>query len=156
MLTLRSIFWTLLLPGTMTVVIPYSILQENGARIVVNWHLLGIGPIGAGAWILLSCVWHFQTSGHGTLAPVDPPKFLVIRGLYHYVRNPMYFGIVMILLGETLVFWSAGILWYSFIFIIIANLFIRFVEEPNLERQFGEPYREYCRSVHRWIPRFRK
>lgn len=85
MLILRSIFFTFLLPGTVTVVIPYFIVSDGqidqpGSRTL--WCYLGLLPIGGGAGILFRCIWDFVVAGRGTLAPVDPPKHLVVRGPY--------------------------------------------------------------------------
>ena len=156
MLTLRSIFWTLLLPGTITVVIPYFITKGYATTNLTGWNLTGTLPMGAGAWILLTCIRDFQIAGRGTLAPVDPPKILVVQGFYRYVRNPMYVGIGTFLLGDSILFWSANLLCYAAAFLILANLFIRFIEEPMLERRFGDSYRVYRSSVRRWLPRFPK
>src|ERR1700730_1662517 len=116
MLTLRSIFFTVLLPGTVTVVIPYFIISDGridhpGSRTL--WSYLGLLPSGIGAGILFRCIWDFAVTGRGTLAPVAPPKHLVVRGLYRYVRNPMYVGVISILLGESLFFGSLSLLCYA-------------------------------------------
>ena len=106
-----------------------------------------------GAAGLLWCIWNFFAAGRGTISPVDPPKHLVVRGLYRYVRNPMYVAVVTILIGEGIFFISIPVLIEAGIFIILANLFVRFYEEPALRRKFGASYEEYLRTVGRWIPR---
>ena len=88
------------------------------------------------------------------MAPVDPPKELVVRGLYRYVRNPMYVSVTFILIGETILFLSPGVLIETAIFVLAVYLFVVFYEEPTLRRQFGESYERYSRTVGRWIPRF--
>ena len=72
------------------------------------------------------------------MAPVDPPRHLVVRGLYRYVRNPMYVGVIAILLGEALLFGSLTLLWYAAAFFAVAHLFVVLYEEPALRGQFGE------------------
>lgn len=94
------------------------------------------------------------SAGRGTLAPIDPPKNLVIQGLYRYVRNPMYVSVVTILLGESIFFMSRPILIEAGIFFAMANLFVAFYEEPALRQQFGDAYEKYKQSVGRWIPRY--
>jgi hypothetical protein len=82
MLTLRSIFFTFLLPGTVTVVIPYFVVFGGHIDRLESWtlwHYLSLLPIIVGAGILFWCVWDFAVAGRGTLAPVDPPKHLVVR-----------------------------------------------------------------------------
>ena len=154
MLLLRSIFFTFLFPGTVTILIPYLILRggsTGGQREAFTY--LGLPLIAMGAFGLLWCIWQFFAEGRGTLAPVDPPKHLVIHGLYRYVRNPMYVSVMTILLGEAVFFASLPILIEAVIFFIVTNLFIRWYEEPALQEQFGESYEEYKKSVRRWIPR---
>jgi protein-S-isoprenylcysteine O-methyltransferase Ste14 len=155
MLALRSIFFALLLPGTMTVLIPHFIVsrgQPGQWGHWTPWQFLGLLPIGVGAGVLFRCIWDFAVAGRGTLAPVDPPKDLVVRGLYRYVRNPMYVGVLTILLGEALLFRSLALLCYAGIFFTVTHLFVVLYEEPTLRRQFGESYETYCRRVHRWFP----
>jgi protein-S-isoprenylcysteine O-methyltransferase Ste14 len=157
LLLLRSIFFTFLLPGTVTVLIPYWILS-SGAGISPEHEALryfGFPPIVIGAAGLLWCIWEFFSEGRGTLAPVDPPRHLVVRGLYRYVRNPMYVSVVMILIGEASLFMLTRVLLEAVVFVVLAYLFVVFYEEPILRRQFGESYERYVQNVGRWIPRSR-
>jgi len=156
MLLLKSIFFTFLFPGTVTILIPYLILREgaSGGQLGV-FRYLGLPLIAIGACGLVWCIWQFFAEGRGTLAPVDPPKHLVVHGLYRYVRNPMYVSVMTILLGETIFFSSLPIFVEAVIFFLATNLFIRAYEEPALQKQFGESYGEYKKSVGRWIPRLR-
>jgi protein-S-isoprenylcysteine O-methyltransferase Ste14 len=152
-LVLRSIFFALLLPGTATLLLPYFILSR---RLVLHWDVIGFAGLVAilvGASILIRCIVDFARLGRGTLAPVDPPKELVVRGLYRYVRNPMYVGVVLVLLGESALFRSTDLLLYTGVFFLIANLFVMLYEEPTLRARFGESYEQYRRTVGRWIPR---
>jgi len=87
---------------------------------------------------------------------VDPPKELVVQGLYRYVRNPMYVSVSTTLLGEALLLRSLALLLYWAIFFTAANLFVMLYEEPALRSQFGESYESYRREVGRWIPRRRR
>jgi protein-S-isoprenylcysteine O-methyltransferase Ste14 len=93
--------------------------------------------------------------GRGTLAPFDPPERLVVRGLYRYMRNPMYVGVLIMLLGEALFFESLALLWYAVIWFGVINVVVVAYEEPTLRGDFGESYDLYCRTVHRWVPTFR-
>ena len=155
MLALRSIFFTLVIPGTVTVLLPHLILARTGATFPDAWtplHILALVAMLMGAGILLRCIWDFAVQGRGTLAPNDPPRDLVVQGLFRYVRNPMYLGVLLLLLGEALFFRSAGLLQYSAAWFFIVNLVVLFYEEPALRRRFGESYQQYTRLVHRWIP----
>ncbi len=155
-LALRSILWTLLLPGMFAFYLPW---RYFGVREVdFNWrdplHVVGPTLFAMGALLLVTCIWEFARSGRGTLSPVDPPKELVVQGLYRYVRNPMYLSVLTIVLGDILLTRSIPLLVYWVIFFAAANLFVMGYEEPTLRGQFGESYERYTRIVGRWIPKF--
>jgi protein-S-isoprenylcysteine O-methyltransferase Ste14 len=155
MLALRSLLYTIIIPGTVTVLIPYLVVSGSGERVPPQWGLLqvlGLMFAIVGATILLRCIWEFMVTGRGTLAPVDPPTQLVVRGLYRYVRNPMYLGAFTLLLGEAAFFESFLLLLYAVAWFMIINLIVMLYEEPVLQRRFGESYERYTRSVHRWLP----
>jgi protein-S-isoprenylcysteine O-methyltransferase Ste14 len=155
MLALRSLLYTIIIPGTVTVLIPYLIVSGRGEHIPQPWGLLQVVGLVAGvlgASILLRCIWEFMVSGRGTLAPVDPPTQLVVRGLYRYVRNPMYLGAFTLLLGEAAFFESLPVLLYAIAWFTIVNMIVLLYEEPVLHRRFGESYERYTAAVHRWVP----
>ena len=156
---LKTLVFTVLVPGTVTVLVPYGLLEWK-----LEWssletrHLgwLGLPLVALGALGLLWCAWHFAVTGRGTPAPLDPPKLLVVRGLYRVTRNPMYGSVLTILLGESLVFASWILLAYATALWCAFNLFVVLHEEPTLRKRFGPPYEEYCRRVPRWIPRVQR
>ena len=118
---------------------------------------LGWIVVAIGAAIGLPCVWEFAWRGLGTPAPFDPPRRLVISGPYRFVRNPMYVGMGIALLGEAIVYPNLTLVMLGLIVVLWAavTLFIIGYEEPTLRRMFGSDYEAYCRQVHRWIPRLR-
>ena len=155
MLVLRSIIFTILVPGTVTVYIPYLIVTRWRPTAFPGWdvaQVLSLMPMAVGAAILLHCIWMFAWVGRGTLVPFDAPRQLVVQGLYRYVRNPMYVGVLLILLGEAALFESRVILEYTAGWFVVVNLVVLLYEEPMLRSQFGESYKQYCRAVRRWIP----
>ncbi|HEX6925123.1 MAG TPA: isoprenylcysteine carboxylmethyltransferase family protein, partial [Longimicrobiaceae bacterium] len=93
--------------------------------------------------------------GRGTLAPWDPPRRLVITGVYRHVRNPMISGVILILAGESLAFSSAALGTWTAVVLIVNAVYIPVVEEPGLARRFGEEYEAYRAHVPRWVPRLR-
>jgi protein-S-isoprenylcysteine O-methyltransferase Ste14 len=107
-------------------------------------------PIALGAAFYCWCAWEFASAGRGTPAPIDPPKLLVARGLYRVVRNPMYVGVLLVLLGESLVFGSWDLLRYAVLVWLCFHLFVVLYEEPALRRKFGASYEDYCQRVWRW------
>lgn len=153
-LATRSIVWALLLPGLVAGYVPWTFF---GLREVdFTWrnplHVIGGLLVASGTALLIACIREFARSGRGTLSPVDPPKELVVQGLYRYVRNPMYLSVTTILLGEILITRSAALLVYWAIWFAIVNAFVIGYEEPWLRRQFGESYERYTREVGRWTP----
>lgn len=115
---------------------------------------LGYALCAAGLVIGVACVAEFVTRGQGTPAPFDPPRVFVASGPYRYVRNPMYVGGVAALAGAGLIVRSASILVLALIFLVIAHLLVVLYEEGALVAKFGDSYREYQRSVHRWLIRW--
>jgi protein-S-isoprenylcysteine O-methyltransferase Ste14 len=146
-----------MLPGLLAGYVPWRFFGL--ARVQVNWlnllHVLGLTCTGLGVGLLAACIWEFARQGGGTLAPIDPPRHLVVRGLYRYVRNPMYLSVTTIVLGELLLTRSLALLTYWAVWFAVVNLFVMAYEEPTLRRQFGPSYERYSRTVPRWIPAFR-
>jgi protein-S-isoprenylcysteine O-methyltransferase Ste14 len=158
MLLLRSIFFTVVQPGIVTVLIPYWLISLRRAEVFSTQRPLrysGLLLILIGAAGLLWCIWDFYSAGRGTISPIDPPKHLVVRGLYRYVRNPMYVSVVTILVGEAIFFMCLPVLIEAGAFFVLASLFVTYYEEPSLRRRFGESYEKYLQTVRRWIPRYR-
>ena len=153
---LKTLLFTIFVPGSVLVLVPSWILggfprPERGS---LTW--LGVFLILVGASIYFRCAWEFAVRGLGTPAPIAPTKFLVTTALHRYVRNPMYIGVLGVLVGEAALFRAVALLEYAAICFAAAYLFVILYEEPTLHRQFGESYEEYRRSVPRWIPRVRR
>ncbi len=113
-----------------------------------------IGAIGAA--IALSSVSSFAFIGRGTPAPFAAPRRLVTRGLYRFVRNPMYIGVGLFFAGAAVFYQSLLALAYAGLFFVGSHLFIVFYEEPTLRRTFGTDYSRYCGHVRRWRPHVRR
>jgi protein-S-isoprenylcysteine O-methyltransferase Ste14 len=156
-LGIRSLFWAVLVPGTVAGYLPWRFFGLSAARVnpANPAHLLGVVVLGLGIVLLGACIWEFARSGRGTLAPVDPPRELVVRGLYRYVRNPMYLSVALILIGELLLTRSRALLGFAAAWFVAVNLFVVGYEEPALRRRFGESYRRYTERVGRWVPTIR-
>ena len=152
-LLLRNLIFTALQPGLVAGVIPYYILDgEITPQTPWTLHTYGgLVLISLGLIIMFRCVLQFVWEGKGTLSPIDPTRRLVVRGLYRYSRNPMYVGVMLILIGEAIVIQSSALWIYLAIIFSAFNLFILIHEEPRLKRDFGQEYRLYCKKVRRWI-----
>jgi protein-S-isoprenylcysteine O-methyltransferase Ste14 len=147
-------FWRALLaflacPGVVALAIPAAWLHSSGRFTAV--HPLGLALLGSGVVALLWCVRDFYHSGKGTLAPWDPPKVLVVVGLYRHTRNPMYVAVSLVLLGWALSFASTDLLVYAALVMLAFQIRVVLGEEPWLARTFGEQWEQYRRQVPRWL-----
>ena len=154
-LFLETIVFTVLITGTVAFCLPRIILDSARLRLPTSWPVAQLAapvPLGLGAAIYLRCVWEFATRGRGIPAPIDHPKELAVTGLYRYVRNPMYLGVLLFLLGEALFFQYGNLFLYAMWWLALVHLNVPFYEEPNLKRKFGRSYKKYARAVDRWAP----
>lgn len=158
---LRHLLSILLLPVMVTIVVPRW-LQHAELPLASSVHasasagmatrLLGALVLVGGVALFFWCVALFANVGKGTLAPWDPTRRLVATGPYRWVRNPMISGVAGILAGEALLLRSPRLAAWLALFIVINEVYFRLVEEPGLERRFGDEYRRYRAAVPRWIP----
>ena len=157
MLWLRTVLFTLLVPGTVMGVAPFALIVSiAGPHFDFgDARFLGLIPLALGLAIIVWCFADFVRRGQGTPAPYDPPRRLVIAGLYRFVRNPQYVGVVLVLIGEALLSGAGVLFGYAALMALIYHLFVRFYEEPHLRLFFGEEYLRYCEETPRWILRWR-
>jgi protein-S-isoprenylcysteine O-methyltransferase Ste14 len=159
---LRHLLAIAALPFVVTVVVPIWIARADGIVPALGTNatelalqIAGVGMLAIGLMLFAASLRRFATDGQGTLAPWDPPRSLVVRGPYRYVRNPMISGVVFILFGEALVLLSASHAWWAAIFLLLNFVQIPLFEEPQLRRRFGGEYAHYARHVPRLVPRLR-
>lgn len=159
---IRHLFAIAALPFVMAVLIPIWISRRYESGSVNDMFVLpilariaGLCFLLTGLFLFLHSLRRFATEGKGTLAPWDPPRHLVIRGPYRFVRNPMISGVLFILIGEALVLFSLPHALWALIFFAINAVYIPLLEEPQLRHRFGEEYIEYCKHVPRLVPRLR-
>lgn len=147
----RALVAFLLLPGVFAGVVPYWIASADPWR-CSGW-TLGAFVMGCGAFVLLWCVRDFYVAGKGTLAPWQPPKRLVVIGLYRYSRNPMYLGVLTVVIGWAIFMGSPLLCCYLLVVALAFHTSVVFYEEPILSRQFAEEWQSYAARVPRWVPR---
>ncbi len=155
MVLLKTLIFTVVMPGTVGVILPLFLLRGSGdltLPIPSIW-MVGVVPLTLGAALYFWCAGAFTFIGKGTPAPIDAPKVLVIQGPYRWVRNPMYVAVLLVVLGEAILFHSIMLVVYALLFWFIVHSFVVLVEEPSLQAQFGASYETYRRVVPRWIPR---
>ena len=145
----------LVLPFTVTVVVPYVIYDRQDHRIpeVIYFNILGVIIGLAGLALFFYTVFLFKTVAKGTLAPWSEKHELVIQGPYRYCRNPMITGVLFVLIGEALFLHSLAIALWTACFVVINTIYFMLSEEPALQKKFGKDYEEYKKHVSRWIPR---
>ena len=151
---LKTLLFTLMVPGTVVVLLPYLLIHselrsiEAAGGIYPYLSLIFFVP---GALIYFKSTGDFAFVGQGTPAPADPPRRLVIKGLYRYTRNPMYIGIILLLLGQLVLYHVPQLLAYCLMVPVAFQLFILYYEEPTLIEKFGAPYLRYKQEVPRWL-----
>ncbi len=153
---MRAVTYAALFVGLVLVFLPARVLSWSGVTrpaAIAAPQVVGMVVGAVGAALALWCVLTFAFVGKGTPAPFDPPRQLVVRGPYRCVRNPMYVGAGLALIGAVLYYESAALLGFAGIFFLATHLFVVWYEEGTLRRMFGEEYDTYCRRVRRWWPR---
>lgn len=155
----RALTYATLFVGVLLVYLPGRLLAAAGIAPPAR-----LGPAqgaglllgGAGAALALGAILAVVTLGRGTPAPFDPPRRLIVRGPYAWLRNPMYLGAGAALAGAALYYQSGRLLAYAGTFLVAMHLVAVGYEEPALRATFGAAYAEYCRGVGRWLPRPRR
>ena len=149
----RVLIFLLVIPGTLMFYLPGYLLFKSGISWVpdltsptVMFFIPGI----AGLTIVLACVRDFAVHGQGTPAPVNPPRMLVVSGLYRYMRNPMYTGVVTVLLSEAALYRSPALFLCAVVVFAGFHAFVVLHEEPHLRQVFGSSYDKYCMRTPRW------
>jgi protein-S-isoprenylcysteine O-methyltransferase Ste14 len=142
-------------PGTVVGLVPWLITRWEITGSGLPWRLLqaiGVVLIVAGLIPPVHAFVQFVKAG-GTPMPIAPTQCLVVTGFNRYVRNPMYLGLIVVMLGQALLFGSLALVLWAAAFWIITASFVRWYEEPTLVDEYDGEYEEYRRHVHAWLPR---
>ncbi len=150
---IRALISFLILPGVFGFFIPISFVCFTGIN-DIQW--AGVPVVLLGFLLLLWCVRDFYVSGKGTLAPWDPPRKMVMVGLYRYIRNPMYASVLILVLGWGILFQSKVLSAYTGLLFLVFHIRILTYEEPWLHKTFGEEWQSYKSKVPRWLPNLLK
>jgi protein-S-isoprenylcysteine O-methyltransferase Ste14 len=145
----RAIAAFVALPGIVAFAAPIAIGTSAGRP--VRHAAVAAVVICTGTLLLLWCVREFYVAGKGTLAPWAPPKHLVTSGPYRLSRNPMYVGVVMILIGWWLLWDSRTLFFYTLAVLGAVHLRVLLAEEPWASRNFGAEWEAYRARIPRWI-----
>jgi protein-S-isoprenylcysteine O-methyltransferase Ste14 len=154
-LFLKNALFTVVVPGVVAVYFPLTMIVAAPEDLLARWtpgRIIALVPLVAGTALYLWCLWEFAVHGRGTPAPFDAPRQLVVRGPYRWVRNPMYLGVELVILGWSVLFHSLALALYAVVVGLAFHGFVVLYEEPALRRRFGAAYRNYCEQVGRWLP----
>ncbi|WP_246998396.1 methyltransferase family protein [Halosolutus gelatinilyticus] len=154
---LKTAVFTVLVPGIVAVAIPQLLARhQSRPRLPISTGVVttvGNLSLFSGVLLYVHTAFQFGSEGEGTPSPTDEPDELVTGGIYSYTRNPMYIGVLLVILGQALRRRSLSILWWAVgCWIGFHNRVIRF-EEPHLVEKHGEAYERYRERVPRWLPR---
>lgn len=152
---IRAVTYAALLVGLVLILLPWDSLSWSGIARPAEIHapqVVGMAVGVGGAALALWCVITFAFVGGGTPLPFDPPRRLVVRGPYRFVRNPMAIGVALALAGAALYYQSVGLMTLLGLFVLVIHLFVVLYEEPTLRRMFGDEYEAYSSRVRRWWP----
>jgi protein-S-isoprenylcysteine O-methyltransferase Ste14 len=152
----RALTYAVFFVGFFLVVLPFRLLSSAGvapSSAAGVWQVAGLAVAAIGSLLGLACIFAFVFVGKGTQAPFDPPRRLVVRGPYKFIRNPMYVGAAAALAGAALFYRSMALFVYAVVFLLVGHLFVVWFEEPALLRAFDGEYDAYCARTGRWWPR---
>jgi protein-S-isoprenylcysteine O-methyltransferase Ste14 len=151
----KTLVFTAVVPGTVLGIVPWRLRGDAAVAVKGTEAVAAILVIVLGIAIYLyTAFWSFALMGGGTPAPIAPTKILVVEGLHRFVRNPMYIGVELAVLGQAWLFHSLALIIYLAFTATAVHLFVLFYEEPTLRKRYGEEYDRYCRAVPRWIPKW--
>ena len=158
---LKSILFGFVSGIGIMIILPYILTVLNSSFNLPAYSSLTLRIIGfilfiLGVSVFIYCSALFSKIGRGTPVPVEPPKKLVISGLYKFTRNPIYIGYFFIFLAEFFMFGHLLLLFYSVFIMLLIYIYIVYFEEPVLKKRFGNSYIEYTKKVPRWIFTFSK
>ena len=145
-----------LAPGVVAGVVPWWLTGWRALPVWAPLRWLGAVLVIAGVGVLVSAVVQFVAEGIGTPAPIAPTGRLVVRGLYQYVRNPMYLAVLAAIAGQALILGQAVLGIYALVVALAFVAFVRGYEEPTLRERYGAEYDSYQRAVPGWWPRLRR
>lgn len=153
--TTGSVLFFCVAPGTVVGLVPWLLtgwrIRDTPTALWVTGAVLLVVAVG----FLVHAFVRFVVEGFGTPAPVARTRRMVVGGVYRHVRNPMYLAVVTAIGGQALVLGQPVLLWYAVAVGLLQAGFVKFYEEPELRRRYGEAYDAYRRAVPAWLPRLR-
>lgn len=153
--TLRTILYAALFLGLLLGYLPWQVLRLDaalGQSLQAFFMYLGLSLFVLGSGLLFSGAYYLVLRGEGTPLPFDPPKRMVVAGPYAHVQHPLMLGLLLVAFAEAFLLYSAVLCLYAVLLVVLANFYLTHIEEPRLEKRFGDDYRAYRNAVPRWLP----
>jgi protein-S-isoprenylcysteine O-methyltransferase Ste14 len=153
--SLRTFLYAVVVLGLVLGYIPWQMLRLDaaiGQSLQAFLTYLGLLLFVIGAVLLFSGAYYLVLRGDGTPLPFDPPKRMVVAGPYARVQHPMMLGLLTVAYAEALWCYSVSLGLYAVLLTVLANIYLTYIEEPGLEKRFGDDYRAYRDAVPRWLP----
>lgn len=154
-LLLRNLLFTTAAGAGLLWWIPFHWFERHAA-VPAEWRwpqIIGAAFALLGVVVFLHCQWLILGRGQGTILPLDPPRRFMRRGLYKWVRNPLYLALILLVGGEAVFFTSWHLAVYFTCFVCLLHLLVVSYEEDSMRFRFGAIYEDYKREVPRWLPR---
>jgi protein-S-isoprenylcysteine O-methyltransferase Ste14 len=147
-------------PFSILYIIPQFLMKLVKIKTVDGFGIPGVETAGiiimwSGTALAIWCAVLMFLFGKGTFLVTSAPKKIMTRNIFGIVRNPMMWALYFIVFGEILVFGHFILIIWLIAMVRIIWLIVHNYEEPQLERRFGDSWKEYCRNVPAWIPRFK-
>jgi protein-S-isoprenylcysteine O-methyltransferase Ste14 len=139
-------------PTIVAGLVPWLLTRWHADEQSLALRILGGVVLAIGAALVLETTTRFALQGRGTPAPWAPPERFVVRGSYRFTRNPMYVGVIALIVGQALLLGREVLFAWAVAAWLLFHLFVVFEEEPGLRRRFGAQYEDYCARVRRWLP----
>jgi protein-S-isoprenylcysteine O-methyltransferase Ste14 len=139
-------------PTIVAGIVPWLLTRWRADEQPLALKLFGVLVLAFGALLVLETTARFAFQGRGTPAPWAPPERFVARGSYRFTRNPMYVGVLALIVGQALLLGRELLFAWAAAAWLLFQLFLLLEEEPGLRRRFGREYEDYCERVPRWLP----
>jgi protein-S-isoprenylcysteine O-methyltransferase Ste14 len=151
-----SAVFLVIAPGVVAGLVPWWLTGwRMGSAYPLPVRIAGAIVTAVGAGVLLGAFTQFALQGRGTPAPPAPTERLVVKGLYRYVRNPMYLAVLAVITGQALLLSRLVLLAYAAGLGAAFAAFTHWYERPALAKRYGAQYEAYRREVPGWLPRLR-
>jgi protein-S-isoprenylcysteine O-methyltransferase Ste14 len=145
-------------PFSVLYIIPRFLMNISNTKSLAGFGIVGVKIAGfiiiwLGAALAIWCTILMFLFGKGTPLVTSAPKKILDHNIYGYVRHPMMWSLIFVVLGQALMYGQIILLLWLIALSRILHLIVANYEEPQLECRFGESWKKYCREVPRWFPR---